>query len=84
MAAYTIQQFITRAESGEGVSVSAAKDTNIIIDGYPIAIGTTPIDIGQYFSARQILECYPLRAGIVGGVISTSAGVTSLSAAPTI
>ena len=78
MAAYTIQEFITRAVAGNGVSLSASPAVNVVIDGTPLTI-SSPIDIGQFFSARQVLESYQIRAGIVAGSIASGAGTTSLS-----
>ena len=78
---YSIQQFITQASAGGGVSLSAATVTlNCMIDyQQPFSIGTTSIDVGQYFSSRQVLECYALRAAIISGDVIASAGVVSLS-----
>jgi len=87
--AYTIQEFIDRAETGGGVQIYNSVTASVAID---IPIGemfldmntTTPYDLGKYFSAQQVLESYALRANIIDGKIIAEAGTTSLSLTPVV
>ena len=91
MAAYTIQEFITRAEASGGISLSIATISAAPANGMEVKIGdqfvnfsaaNTPYQLGNYFTAVQVLSSYDLRSHIVQGAVVTSAGTTSLSCAP--
>lgn len=78
--AFTVQQLIDQVKAGGGVSASAAAAVTVqMARDVFTTINTTPIDLGQYFTGRQIMECYEFRANVIAGIITTSAGATSIS-----
>ena len=78
--AYNITGFITHAMNGDAIRASSSIGiNNIIIADQPITLSTVTLDLGNYFTAVQVLESYQLRAGIVGGNIIVDAGSISLA-----
>lgn len=85
--ALTMSQFIGRAQNGQPIAIFSsisASSNDIIIAGQPINVSTTVFDLGNYFTAQQVLESYPLRGGIVSGQILATIGYTSLSLTPVV
>jgi hypothetical protein len=85
--ALTMAQFIDRAQRGAPIALysSTISPTNdIIIAGQPITIVESNFELGNYFTAQQVLESYPLRGGLVGGTILATIGYVSLSLTPVI
>jgi len=73
----TTDEFIAAVKSGSPIQVYTATPIEMTIGGIPLSVGS--MDLGKYFTARQISKCRQLRAYIEAGEIEATPGETSLA-----
>jgi hypothetical protein len=71
--------FLLTISSGHPVAIYSSGGTNTVQIGEVSrdVLVTPTIDLGKYFTTNQILDSYPLRAGIDSGQIIAIAGVVT-------
>jgi len=89
--ALTMAQFISAAEAGNAIKIRQVQTDAVNPVGVAITIGNTLVnvkkayyDIGDYHTAKQVLDSYSLREALNESFIEADTGTTSLSREPVI
>lgn len=85
--ALNISQFISAAEAGTGIKIKATvteTNVNTNIGGTDVKLTDAYYDLGQFHTAKQVLDSYDLRTKIVSGTLTADTGTIALSREPVV
>ena len=85
--ALNTSQFISTAEAGTGIKIKVAVTgghVNTNIGGIDVKLTDAYYDLGQFHTAKQVLDSYDLRTKIVSGTLIADTGTMALSKEPVV
>lgn len=85
--ALNISQFISTATAGTGIQIKSAVTNvkvNTNIGGIDIKLTNAFYDLGQFHTAKQVLDSYDLRSKIINGIVVAETGTIALSKEPVV
>lgn len=85
--ALNISQFISAAEAGTGIKIKSTvtgTNVNTNIGGVDVKLTNAYYDLGQFHTAKQVLDSYDLRTKIISSTVTADTGTIALSKEPVV